>query len=283
MRILVTGAGGLVGGALAAALVADHDVTGVIRAAPGPAGVPVTRLDLVDATATASLVTAVRPDVVVHAAYGTADLGRDVVAATESVAEAAARASAGLVVLSTDSVFGGDRPPYAEEDRPAPVNAYGRAKLEAEQATLGAVPDAAVVRLALVLHADRDRPDGATRRLVEADRARRPVVVFVDEVRSVVHLDDAVDGLGRVLAQPRSGRAGTWHLGGPRPISRADLATLVAGRLGLDPDLLRPGRAADHPEPRPRNVTLSCRRARRLGWRPRPPDMVSGHGRDRRA
>ena len=56
----------------------------------------------------------------------------DIVLASANVVDACLAIGAGLVHLSTDMVFGGDRAPYGEHDRPAPVHPYGEAKAVVE-------------------------------------------------------------------------------------------------------------------------------------------------------
>ncbi len=132
MKVLLTGASGFLGRAMVARAPSDAQVVGTLRTTPPPDGLLAHRVDLADAPATASLLHAVAPDVVVHLAYGRGDLGRDVVDATASVADAAAAVGAGLVHMSSDVVFSGEDPPYAETDPPSPQSVYGRAKAAAE-------------------------------------------------------------------------------------------------------------------------------------------------------
>lgn len=84
----------------------------------------------------------VRPEVVIHTAGLTLPdaCERDPAAchlhnvvATANVADASLRHGSRLVYLSTDFVFDGAAGPYLETDAPNPLNAYGRAKLAAEQ------------------------------------------------------------------------------------------------------------------------------------------------------
>lgn len=74
-----------------------------------------------------------------HARHVYADLSRN-------VAEAALAVGARLIHISTDHLFAGTRSLYTEDDAPEPVNAYGRAKLLAEQTVTAAYPEALIVR-----------------------------------------------------------------------------------------------------------------------------------------
>ena len=145
-RWLVTGAAGMLGRDLTALLTArGEEFTALTRA----------DLDITDGTAAASVVSAVKPDVVVNCAAWTA-----VDAAEQHEAEAlainghgpanlaAACVGVGAVLVhpSTDYVFHGDASaPYAEDAAPAPAGAYGRTKLAGERAVLAALPDASYV------------------------------------------------------------------------------------------------------------------------------------------
>jgi dTDP-4-dehydrorhamnose reductase len=278
VRALVTGAAGFVGSALLRAAPDGVEVAGTWRhTRPALAGVPVHRVDLADATAAHALLDATRPDVVVHTAYGTGDLGRDVVDATANVADAAAAGGAWLVHLSSDVVFSGEDPPYHEHTPPSPVSAYGRAKAAAEAEVEVAVPDAAIVRTSLVL--TPETLDPRTTFVAEAVRASRTVDGYEDEVRMPVHRDDLVEGLWRLAVRGRGSGRGVWHLVGEVALSRYDLALLVCAAVGGEPELVRPVPSPQDPDdPRPRDLRLTAERARReLDWRPR--DVRDGYRR----
>ena len=71
-------------------------------------------------------------DAVIHTAYRQGE-GEWEVNVEGSAAVAEAARGLRLVHLSSDIVFDGTRGRYREEDAPAPVNAYGRSKAEAER------------------------------------------------------------------------------------------------------------------------------------------------------
>ncbi|MGH3149397.1 MAG: SDR family oxidoreductase, partial [Streptosporangiaceae bacterium] len=140
-RWLVTGAGGMLGSDLVAAL-ADRGepVSGMDRAS----------LDVTDAAAVADAIASARPDVVVNCAAWTAvddaEAEEEQALAVNAdgaaiLAATCAASGARLVQVSTDYVFAGDAGrPYAEDDVPAPRTAYGRTKLAGERAVLSRLP-----------------------------------------------------------------------------------------------------------------------------------------------
>jgi len=145
MRVLVTGAAGMLGTDLCEVLAADPSaqVTAVDRKA----------LDITDAEAVAETVAG--HDVVVNcAAWTNVDLAETEEAQATAIngagarnlAAASARHGARLIQISTDYVFPGDATSPIPEDAPtAPINSYGRGKLDGEQAVLELLPDSGYI------------------------------------------------------------------------------------------------------------------------------------------
>jgi len=134
MRVLLTGRAGQLGTALAEALEGTAEVVAHDRST----------LDLADPAQVVARVREAAPDVVINAAaYTAVDRAEDDVATARTVnavapgllaRECKAR-DALLIHYSTDYVFdGAKREPYVEDDPVAPLNAYGRTKLEGERA-----------------------------------------------------------------------------------------------------------------------------------------------------
>jgi dTDP-4-dehydrorhamnose reductase len=134
MKFLLTGSSGQVGYELLRTLAPLGEVIAVDRSA----------MDLSDPQRIRDVIQTERPDVVVNAAAYTAvdraEVEREATfkinATAPRVMAEALRASGGaLVQFSTDYVFDGAKAgPYFENDRPNPLSAYGRSKLEGELA-----------------------------------------------------------------------------------------------------------------------------------------------------
>jgi len=134
MRILVTGAAGLVGRALVEHCSASGDeVLGYDRSG----------LDITDARSVEDLIVAQRPEAVINCAAWTdvdgcesnpekARLANAV--GPENLARACHQANAVLVTISTDYVFDGAKEGfYTQRDQPSPISVYGKCKLEGER------------------------------------------------------------------------------------------------------------------------------------------------------
>jgi dTDP-4-dehydrorhamnose reductase len=284
VRVLVTGAGGLLGGRLAELLHGrGFEVLAAHRLSIPPPGPRPVLVELTDEEALARLLEASRPDAVVHAAVlGRADLCEERPAEAERIntllpstlARQCRERRLRLVALSTDLVFGGDRPFLREDDPPGPLGVYGRTKLAGEEAVLSACPGAAVARVALVLGRGHGARATSTESVAQALLAGRPTRLFTDEFRTPVDAESVVDAVARLLD---GGAAGRFHLGGPERISRHDLGLRVARWLGLPDAGIVAGRQSDHagPDRRAADVSLDSGRARReLGWEPRPIDQA---------
>ncbi len=149
MKLLVTGAAGMLGHeVVAAAERLGHDV----------AAWDLPECDLTDADATLAALRRLEPRAAVNcAAYTDVDRAEsDAATAFKVNAEAAgnlARACAGvgarLVHVSTDYVFDGTkREPWIESDATNPLGVYGRSKLQGEDLVIAELPDHAIVRTA---------------------------------------------------------------------------------------------------------------------------------------
>ena len=248
-RWLVTGAGGMLGTDLVAALTSrGAPVTGLDRAS----------LDVTDAGAVTDAIARGRPDVVVNCAAWTAvdDAEASEEQALAVNASGAANLAAGcaasgarLVQVSTDYVFAGDAGrPYAEDDVPAPRTAYGRTKLAGERAVLDRLPGAGyIVRTAWLYGAHGPSFTGTMIRL----ESERPTVDVVDDQHGQPTW--TVDVARQIIALARSTAApGIYHATSSGQTTWFGLAREIFGLLGADPARVRPIPSSALPRPAPR-------------------------------
>jgi len=245
MRVLVIGAGGMLGTDLGrAAEAAGHEVVALDRAA----------LDVTDGEAVETAVADARPDAVFNCAAWT-----DVDGAEESelealringdgarnVAVAATAAGAAVVLPSTDYVFDGtaDRP-YVESDPTAPISAYGRTKLAGERETAAANPRHFVVRTSWLFGL-------AGRNFVEtmlglADRGE--VTVVSDQVGCPTYTPHLAEGL---LQLAITEQYGVHHMSASGHVSWHGFAQAIFEEAGVECQV-RPTTTAELARPAPR-------------------------------
>ncbi|MEO8694553.1 MAG: sugar nucleotide-binding protein [Acidimicrobiales bacterium] len=218
-------------------------------------------LDVRDGAAIAACVAAARPAVVVNCAY--VQQGPDVEAITAVapgvLAQAAQRAGARYVHLSSDVVFPGrsDRP-YREDDDPAPVHDYGRAKLRAEQ-LVAAAHDAPLIIRTSLLYGGAD--EGPQERMVRGALAGDDLSFFTDEVRNPIEVDVLASAILELVERDRHG---LLHVAGADALDRLTFAQLLAAAMHADASGLRGRPRLQTAGARPGNLALDCTKARGL-------------------
>ena len=229
MRLLVTGAGGMLGRAVVdAARLRGHEVR-----APALA-----EIDITDPFALIAVMLEWRPDAVVNcAAYTDVDGAERDRAAAEAVnatgagnvAAAAAEVGAAIVHLSTDYVFDGSKDePWLESDPTGPLGVYGETKLAGEHAVAEANPAHAIVRTAWLFGAGgRNFVDT----MLALGAQRDEVAVVTDQVGCPTWTGHLAGALVALAERPLDGAV--HHIAGAGSCTWNDLAREVFDRAGL--------------------------------------------------
>ncbi|MBM7493853.1 dTDP-4-dehydrorhamnose reductase [Micromonospora luteifusca] len=253
VRVLVVGGSGLLGREVCRRGVdAGLSVVGTFHSGEIVVpGVAARRLDVTDRAAVRTLVAEVRPDAVVGTPYRYGDWAVTADGAAH-VAVAAAEVGARLVHVSSDALHAGRPTPYADDDPPTPVHAYGAAKAAAETAVRAIDPGAALVRTSLILG------EGSKQIQLCRDAFAGRAALFTDEFRCPVDVTDLADAVLELVA---SSYAGLLNVAGPDAVSRADLGLLVAERFGLDAAGLKTTTGVAVGLSRPLDVRLDSARA----------------------
>jgi dTDP-4-dehydrorhamnose reductase len=228
-RLLVTGAGGMLGRAVVeAARQRGHDVLAATRA----------ELDVTVEAAVRPALLEWRPDVVVNCAAYTdvdgAERGRTTADAVNRVgaglvAGAAAEVGAAIVHLSTDYVFDGSkREPWVESDPVAPLGVYGETKLAGEQRVAAANPAHVIVRTAWLYGAGgRNFVDTMLALGVE----REEVSVVTDQIGCPTWTGHLAGALVELAERPP--RTGIHHIAGAGHCSWNELAVEIFERAAI--------------------------------------------------
>jgi dTDP-4-dehydrorhamnose reductase len=268
LRLLVTGAGGMLGhDVLRAAEHASIDCTGLTKS----------ELDITELDDCVAAFTRHRPDAVINCAAWTDvdgaeanERGAHAINAdgAETVAAACHQAGARLVHVSTDYVFDGTGSrPYIESDPVAPLGAYGRTKLAGERAVAEALPSAAIARSSWLFGtAGKNFVDTMLR--LAADRGE--VTVVDDQVGCPTWTGHLAPGLIALAAAPSL--RGVFHVAGAGQCSWHDFALEIFAQANVDCRVHRGSSAdLDRPAPRPGWSVLGTERDG-----PRLPDWTEG-------
>ncbi len=247
MRLLVTGAGGLLGLNLSLrALERGETVVGVDRLPLRAAPFDFIEADLLDSDALERTFDAARPESVIHcAALANVD-------ACESDPESARRLNATLpgriaaicrerglrlIHISTDAVFDGEKEGiYDETDSPNPLSIYAQTKWEGENAVLDANPEAMVARVNFYgwsLSGKRSLAEFFVRALREG----RGVNGFADVYFCPAFVMDLADIL---LAALEKNLHGLYHAVGGESMSKYEFGLRIARQFGFDESLITP-------------------------------------------
>ena len=295
MRAYVTGGTGFVGSNIVKVFAERHGATvhcPVHRFVPADTpGFSTEHLDLLDDGAVQASVDDFDPDVIVHsmilndfaAMYADRDLAwRSYVGTTESLARAADRAEAKLILVSTDWVFDGTQGGADEDTPPNPVNLYGVLKMASEQAALRSGARAAVSRVSAVsgVHWLRDSTprvqDGGfgyfVTSIVDALEAGREFSVWeADDINMVASpslASECAEVMWLIAADESA--AGVFHCCAGESTGRMELASMACDVFDLDPALLssadpdRSGVGAVGDFPIPYDTSLTVRRTQEV-------------------
>ena len=285
MRILITGANGLLGQKLIALLQMQADVH-TIATARGPLRLAGTfdrfdyaELDITIQNDVEAAMAKWRPDVVVNTAAMTqvdqCETDKEAcralnVDAVQYLADACAAHNAQLIHLGTDFIFDGLAGPYSETDEPNPLSFYGQSKLDADKIVMHNKGKWAIARTILVygLAADMSRSN-IILWVKSSLEAGKKIQVVNDQYRTPTLAEDLAMGCWLIA---KHGAQGIYNIGGPELLTPYQMAMQTAEYFGLDASLIEmtDGSKFSQPAKRPARTGLVIEKARKeLGYAPK--------------
>jgi dTDP-4-dehydrorhamnose reductase len=229
MRVLITGANGMLGAELQPLLAAaQHEVRACSHA----------ECDITDGAAVRRVFSDAKPQVVINCAAMTDVDGceRDPQRAmlvnargAGNVARAAEAIGARVFHISTDYVFSGSqRRAFTEPDKPNPISIYGQSKLEGERMVLyaaGRVSPHLVIRTSWLY--GRARVNFVDR-VVEQARAGQPIKAVTDQVSCLTWTRPLAERIAQLVDKTASG---ILHLAGSGECTRYEIAQYIVSKL----------------------------------------------------
>ncbi|MFZ4058076.1 MAG: SDR family oxidoreductase [Ferruginibacter sp.] len=264
MKIVITGANGLLGQVLVNLLSQSHPSSIVHALGRGEKRIPELlsnhlyyhEIDLTDGIRVADLIATIRPDAIIHAAAMTQidDCELNPIAcwninvtATRFLIQAAEEVGAFFSYISTDFVFDGETGPYIETDLPAPVNYYGSSKLAAEKAVQTSDLSWNIIRTVLVYGNSYDGTRSNIIRWVKNNlEAGKPIKVVNDQWRTPTYVEDLAKG---IISAVIKNATGIYHISGAQMLTPYDMAIATAEYLHLDQSLIEKVTAATFTQP----------------------------------
>lgn len=247
MKILLTGASGMLGTDLQRALSREHELVATDIAGG------VMPLDITDREQVMRTVADVRPDLVIHsAAYTDVDgCERDPDRAfrvnglgTWHIAAACARCDSAVLYVSTDFVFDGHKgAPYSEYDTPRPINHYGASKLAGEVHVRTLCPRHYIVRTAW-LYGEHGK--SFPRSILNAAREGKKLRVVSDQIGSPTFTADLAQAICTLIDNPLYG---TYHITNSGMASWYELARRTLALAGMNNVEIKPIKSEEWPSP----------------------------------
>ena len=243
LKFLVTGSAGLVGQQVVKYLSKSNQVFSCYNESKPEYGDSV-KMDLKNYEMISSVLTEIKPDVVIHLGAMT---GVDIcekektsaseinTKATEIIAKECSKLNSFLVYVSTDYVFDGNFGMYKEDDVANPLGFYGKSKLEGEKAVQNFSTNWCIARTSTPfgLHPTKK---SFPMWVIENLQKQKQIDVLIDQFTSPTYIPN----LSRMLIEISERRiTGIIHAAGASKISRYQMASMVSDKLNLDGTLLK--------------------------------------------
>ncbi|MDQ8184904.1 SDR family oxidoreductase [Pelagicoccus sp. SDUM812002] len=249
MKILLTGASGLLGTAFAqAAKRRGHHVVGIIGQYEGPLEglAEKKRLDLSDLVKLEALILEQFPDAIVNCAAISEPRSceRDPsssrlinVALPEKLALLARHLFATFIHISSEQVFDGTAELYYRDSPPSPPNEYARQKLESEHRVNELAAEfTSTLRLPLLMGNSLTGTRSLHERLLLSWSEGRPTPLFTDEYRQPCLVENAAAAMVELCERPDL--KGVYHWAGEKSLSRFEMGQRIAKHFGLPAEQL---------------------------------------------
>ncbi len=281
MKILITGANGLLGQKLVQLL--SNERVSFLATSQGPSRIQTKDisylpLDVKERGQVLKVVKEYTPKVIIHTAAMTqvdqCETDREKcwqlnVMAVAHLIEASEIVNAHLVHLSSDFIFDGLSGPYEEDDEPNPVNFYGQSKWAAEKLLYECNIKWSIARTILVYGATPGVSRSNIMLWVKRNlESGKPIQVVDDQVRTPTLVEDLAFGCYQIAMRSAYG---IYHISGADLLTPYNIARITARYFSLDASLINKTNSENFKQPakRPLKTGFIIEKARQdLGYQP---------------
>lgn len=276
MKILLTGASGLLGRAVYKNFTENYSRFEILGTAYSRTSGDLVKLDLLDTAAVNKLISDFKPGLIIHSAAerrpdevkANPERAQKVnVEATGTVAEAAAEIGAAILYMSTNYVFDGRNPPYFPDSETNPLNDYGKMKLAGEKAVEEKCPGAIILRIPILYGNCEYLGESAVTLMAEGISADKVSYFDNKMIRFPTHSGDIAEVIAGLAQQLKNGEniKGIYQCSSEIPYTKYTMARIMAEALELNPELIHEAEPDPNAAPRPVNAKLDTGRLQKLG------------------
>ena len=271
LKILITGASGLLGREIVKILSNSHKTEGWAYSRVDK----FMKIDLFDFKLVEKAFFDFSPDILIHSA---AERRPDVmknnphkawkmnVDISAYLSELCSKNNTFIIFISTDYVFDGTSPPYIEESKTCPLNLYGESKEKAEKMVRDKCSKNCIIRIPILYGPTKDLNESAVTILASQLLSNIKKEVFINDgaIRYPTLTNDVAKAIKLLIEK---GSSGTFHISAEEPYTKYSMAKLIVPFIDFDINNIFPDTTLNTGTKRPLNSHLNNTKIRRLGFK----------------
>ena len=268
MKIVITGASGLLGSRLFENIAKTEEVVGTSFSKNDNSSYHY--LDITDKKVVEAFFEKTKPDAIIHSAAlvdvdycetNQEEAYKTNVEGTKNIVEVSKRYGCKFVYISSDYVFDGTKPEYFEEDELNPINYYGLTKVEGEKIVKNNLKNYIIVRPAIMYGNDEETKKTFVSKIIEKLEKNEKVVVEDEVIKYPTLTDDVAEAIKKLIELDASG---IYHLSVDKGISRYEWAKKIARFYNLPEENILIGNTPSKAK-RALNININSSKAKQLG------------------
>lgn len=187
---------------------------------------------------------------------------------TKNVVDACRETNKKILYISTDFVFDGVNPPvggYTEEDKPNPINWYGRTKYLGEEFVKSSGVPYIIVRIAYPYRKEFSAKKDFVRAILDQLQNNQQISCVVNHLITPTFIDDIAVAIDKLI---KTNSNGIFHVVGSESISPYDAAMMMALKFHYNPYLINKITGTEYYKdkaPRPSNLIINNGKIGKLG------------------